>query len=358
MIAEIIEMMAKILFVFGINMGFFSPMLGWVERKQSAAIQDRVGANRADIFGLTIFGLFHSLADVIKLVTKEDFRPKGSDPVIHTLAPVVSLVPALIAFAIIPFGGTHYIYGHEVNLIIADLDMGLLYLFAFASLAAYGPVLAGWASNSNWSFLGGLRATAQMLSYEVAMGLSIIGVIMVYGSVSLSDIGAAQDNFLRWGIFMQPLGFLLFFTCATAENKRIPFDMPEGESEIVAGYFTEYSGMKFIMFWMGEFLEMVTIAALITALFLGAWHLPFVSDSALLEFFAFAGPDGANILAMLVAVGTFFGKVCFMLWLQMALRWSLPRFRYDQLMNLGWKIILPLSLVNIALTGLLILMRN
>jgi NADH-quinone oxidoreductase subunit H len=233
--------------------------------------------------------------------------------------------------------------------------VGILFIFAFASLATYGSVLAGWSSNNNWSLLGGLRASAQMLSYEVAMGLTIIGVLMIFGTLRLTEIGALQENFFHWGIFMQPLGFVLFLTCAIAENKRMPFDTPEAESELVAGYFTEYSGMKFVMFWMGEFLEMVTISGVVTTLFFGAWHLPFVSDHMLVSFFGFAGPNGAVLLAMLVNICTFFAKVIFFIWLQMTIRWTLPRFRYDQVMRLGWKMILPLALINIFITGLVLL---
>jgi NADH-quinone oxidoreductase subunit H len=327
-----------------------------VERKQSAVMQDRIGANRADIMGFTLIGLFHPIADAIKVLTKEDFIPDGADRVFHTLAPYLSLTPAIITFAVIPFGGQYELFGHKVNLVIADLDVGILFIFAFASLASFGAVLGGWSSNNNWSFLGGLRASAQMLSYEVAMGLSVIGVIMVYGTLKLTEIGAIQENFFSWGIFLQPVAFILFFTCAIAENKRAPFDTAEAESELVAGYFTEYSGLKFVMFWMGEFLEIVTISAIMTTMFFGAWHLPFVSDKMLVHFFQFAGPTGSNFLAILVNLATFYGKVIFFIWLQMTIRWTLPRFRYDQVMKLGWKMMLPLSLINIFITGLLILL--
>lgn len=357
MIAEIIEAVAKILFIFGVNMGFFAPILGWVERKQSAAMQDRVGANRADILGFTLIGLLHPLSDTIKILTKEDFIPAGANKLFHTLAPFISLTPALLTFAVVPFGGQYEIFGHRVNLVIADLDVGILFVFAFASLSTYGAVLAGWSSNNNWSFLGGLRASAQMLSYEVAMGLSVIGIIMVYGSLRLTEIGAMQVDLFKWGIFLQPIGFILFLTCAIAENKRVPFDIPEAETELVAGYFTEYSSMKFVMFWMAEFLEMVTISGIVTVLFLGAWHIPFISDEMLLSFYGFAGPNGANMLAMLTNIVTFFAKVIFMIWFQMTIRWTLPRFRYDQIMKLGWKILLPLSLINIFITGLVVLLK-
>jgi NADH-quinone oxidoreductase subunit H len=357
MVADLIESVVKILFIFSVNIGFFSPILGWVERKQSALMQDRVGANRADICGFTLIGLFHPIADAIKVLTKEDFIPDGADRLFHTIAPFISLAPAIIAFAVIPFGGQYELFGHRVNLIIADLDVGILFIFAFASIASFGAVLAGWSSNNNWSFLGGLRASAQMLSYEVVMGFNIIGVVMVYGTLRLSEIGAMQVDFFNWGIFLQPVGFVLFFTCAIAENKRAPFDVAEAESELVAGYFTEYSGMKFVMFWMGEFLEIVTISGLVTTMFFGAWHLPFVSDQMLLDFFAFVGPNGAVLLAILVNIATFFGKVIFFIWIQMVIRWTLPRFRYDQVMRLGWKMFLPIALINIFITGLVLLAK-
>lgn len=356
MLADLIESLAKIVFIFTVNVGVFAPILGWVERKQSAVMQDRIGANRADILGFTAIGLFHSLADALKLLTKEDFVPANANKFFHTLAPFISLVPAIAAFAIIPFGGRYELFGREVNLVIADLDVGILYVFALAGLATYGTVLAGWSSRSNWSLLGGLRASAQMLSYEVAMGLSIIGVIIVYGSLRLTDIGAIQEDFFRWGIFLQPVGFIIYMTCAIAENKRIPFDIPEAESELVAGYFTEYSGMKFVMFWMAEFLEMVTISAIVTTLFFGAWHIPFVTDAMLLSWFQFAGPNGAAALAMLVNIAVFFAKVSFFIWLQMTIRWTLPRFRYDQVMRMCWKMLLPLSLINLSITGLVVLL--
>jgi NADH-quinone oxidoreductase subunit H len=357
MAAETIELSAKIIFILMITLGFFSPVLAWLERKQSALMQDRIGANRASILGFTIIGLFHTLADTIKLLTKEDFVPRGANRFFHTLAPFISLTTALVVFAVIPFGGTYILFGHQIKLIIADLDVGLLYIFAFGSLSSYGTVLAGWSSNNNWSLLGGIRGAAQMLSYEIAMGLSIVGVLMVYETVSLHQIGTAQTNLLRWGVFTQPLAFIIFFVCGVAENKRIPFDIPEAESEIVAGYFTEYSGMKFIMFWMSEFLEVVIIAFLSTAIFLGAWHIPFVDELSLLDFFStFTGENLANVLTMLIAVFVFMVKVCFMIVFQMTIRWTLPRFRYDQVMNLGWKILLPLSLINIVITGGIILL--
>ncbi len=356
MITELLITLAKILFIIGVTVGFFAPILTWVERKQSAIMQDRIGANRADILGFTALGLFHAIADALKMFTKEDFIPEGANKVLHTLSPIIAVIPAILTFAVVPFGGVYNLFGHEVNLVISDLDVGLLFVFAIASIATYGYVIAGWSSNNNWSLLGSMRTASQMISYEVTMGLTIIGVLMVYGSMRLTDIGAIQEDFFRWGIFLQPLGFLMFLTAAIAENKRIPFDNPEAESEIVAGYFTEYSGLKFGMFFMAEFIEIVTIAAIVTILFFGAWHIPFLTTATLLSWFEILGTTGSNLLVMLIHVGVFFAKVILFIWLQMTIRWTLPRFRYDQIMKLGWKILLPLSLANVLVTGIVILM--
>ena len=355
---DLIITLVKIFFILAITVGFFAPVLTWVERKQSALMQDRIGANRADIMGFTALGLFHIIADALKMFTKEDFIPDGANKVLHTLSPIIALVPALVTFAVVPFGGQYTLFDKEVNLVISDLDVGLLFVFAIASLATYGYVIAGWSSNNNWSLLGSMRTASQMISYEVTMGLTIIGVLMVYGTMKLTEIGAAQEDFLRWGFFLQPLGFFMFLTASIAENKRIPFDAPEAESELVAGYFTEYSGLKFGMFFMAEFVEMVTIGAIMTILFFGAWHIPFLTTATLLSWFDFLSTTGSNLVVMLIHVGVFFAKVVFFIYLQMIIRWTLPRFRYDQIMKLGWKILLPLSLANIFVTGLVILALN
>ncbi|SVA56103.1 uncharacterized protein METZ01_LOCUS108957 [marine metagenome] len=355
MILDLTIVLVKIFFILAITVGFFAPVLTWVERKQSAIMQDRIGANRADILGFTALGLFHAIADALKMFTKEDFVPEGANRVLHTLSPIIAVIPAILTFAVVPFGGVYNLFGKEVSLVISDLDVGLLFVFAIASIATYGYVIAGWSSNNNWSLLGSMRTASQMISYEVTMGLTIVGVLMVYSTMRLTEIGAIQEDFWRWGIFLQPLGFFMFMAASIAENKRIPFDAPEAESELVAGYFTEYSGLKFGMFFMAEFIEMVTIGAIMTILFFGAWHIPFLSTATLLSLFEFLGVTGANIVVMLLHIGVFFAKVVFFIWLQMTIRWTLPRFRYDQIMKLGWKILLPLSLANILVTGIVIL---
>jgi NADH-quinone oxidoreductase subunit H len=355
MILELTITLAKVLFIVGLTVGFFAPVLTWVERKQSAIMQDRIGANRADIMGFTALGLFHAIADAIKMFTKEDFIPQGANRFLHTLSPIIALIPAILTFAVVPFGGQYELWGTKINLVISDLDVGLLFVFAIASIATYGYVIAGWASNNNWSLLGSMRTASQMISYEVTMGLTIVGVLMVYGTLKLTEIGAAQEDFLNWGFFLQPVGFFMFLAASIAENKRIPFDAPEAESELVAGYFTEYSGLKFGMFFMAEFIEMVTIGAIVTILFFGAWHIPFLSSATLLSWLDFLGTNWATLALMLIHIGVFFAKVIFFIWFQMTIRWTLPRFRYDQIMKLGWKILLPLSLANILITGLVIL---
>ncbi len=370
------------LFIFSVIALFFAPIMTWVERKQSALMQDRVGANRAEIFGVRAIGLLHPIADTIKLFTKEDMAPTGANRFLHTICPFIAVAPVMVSFAVIPYGASYSAWGAEWSLVVADLDYGVLYLFAIGSIATYGSMLAGWAGNSNWGILGSLRVSAQMLSYEVAMGISIVGIFMIYGTLRLTDMGVAQQELFRvfgfvehfgwaapgtgwiewiklpmWGIVLQPLPFFLVLAAIMAENKRAPFDTPEGDSEIVAGYFIEYSGMKFGLYLMGEWIEVVVIAGLMTAMFLGGWSIPYLSDVDLIGFLSGVfGPDMANVLAMLIHVGVFFAKVIAMIFFQMLIRWSLPRFRYDQVMNLGWKIMLPISIANVAITGFVILL--
>ncbi len=334
-------------------------LLTWVERKQSAVMQDRIGANRASVFGFRFLGLFHPLADMIKLILKEDFIPYYAHKILHSLAPCISVFFALVAFAAIPIGDQFVLGGHIINLQVANMNIGLLYIFAAMSMGVYGVVLAGFSSNNNYSFLGGLRASSQMISYEITMGVSIIGVVMIYGSLNLQDIVHAQGAYWwgwlpKWGIFVQPLAFLLFMTAAMAETKRAPFDLPEGESEII-GYFVEYSGMKFGMFFLTDFLETVLAAALLTTLFFGGWQIPYLG----IDGFHFPWGtviDLPRLLVVALGVLSFSLKVIFFCWFLMMVRWTLPRFRYDQLMRLGWKMMLPLSLANILITGLIILL--
>lgn len=375
------EVLIKTLFIMAVIVGAFTPLITWIERKQSAMMQDRIGANRADIAGIRMIGLFHPLADILKLITKEDVVPLGANRAMHLLAPLIAVVPALAAFAVIPFGGVYSFGGNELSLVVADPDWGLLYIFAIGSIATYGTIMAGWSSNNNWSMLGGLRASAQMISYEVTLGLSVVGVFMVFHTLKLSDMALAQDSSFRllgfvevlfglplpawldwlrlpsWGIFLQPLGFLMFLCTMMAENKRPPFDIPEGESEIIAGYHLEYSGMRFGLFFMSEFIGVVVIAGLVATIFLGGWSIPFLPQETIIGVISSVyGTGFATGLCLILHVLTFFLKVIVMIWLQMALRWTLPRFRYDQVMDLCWKILLPLSIANVFVTALVMLL--
>jgi NADH-quinone oxidoreductase subunit H len=371
----------KTVFILLVAVAGLVPVITWIERKQSAVMQDRIGANRADVAGITILGLFHPIADVVKLFTKEDMVPEGANRALHLLAPLLAVVPAIIAFAVIPFGGVYRFGETTVDLVVANVDWGLLYIFAIGSIAAYGAVLGGWASNNNWAMLGSLRASAQMISYEVTMGLSVVGVFMVFQTLRLTDMAIAQDTTFRafgflevlfgvsvpswldwvrfpnWGIFLQPLGFVMFLAAIMAENKRPPFDIPEGESEVVAGYHLEYSGMRFGLFYMSEFIEIVVIAGIIATIFLGGWSVPYLSQEMIIGGVGGVfGTGFATGLCMLIHFLTFMMKLVAMIWLQMALRWTLPRFRYDQVMDLCWKILLPLSIANIFVTGLVIML--
>ena len=295
--------------------------LTWLERKVLGHMQLRCGPLRTGWHGL-----MQPIADGIKLFFKEDIIVSSADKVLYVLAPFILTVPVFASFAVIPFGGEVEMFGRVVPLHIADLDIGVLYIFALNSLSVYGITLAGWASNSKYALLGGIRATAQMISYELPLGLSIIGVLMLTGSLSLVSIVEAQDV---WNIVKQPLGFLIFMICGLAECNRSPFDLPEAESELVAGFHVEYSSMKFALFFLAEYAHMIVLSGLVTTLFLGGWH----------------GPVLPGVLWFMLKV---FMILFFFIWL----RATYPRFRYDQLMRFGWKVLLPVSLLNIVVTGL------
>lgn len=349
----------------------FGGLLTWVERKQAAVMSDRIGANRAYIripftqVKLIWLGLFHGMADGMKMLLKENFKPKTHDAVGYFLAPFVVFAPVLLVFAVIPFGGTldpgrlfpslaSWFGGRTYPLQIAQLDAGLLIVFAFSGLTIIGAMLAGWSSENKFSLLGGLRAGSQMISYELVLGLTIMGLILVYGTVDLGDIVRQQSGTIggvlpAWGVFYQPFAAFLFMTAAIAENKRIPFDLPEAESELVSGYYTEYSAMKMGLFMFAEFIQIAIVGALFTTMFLGGYNLPYMNDAG----FAFPGgsvvPLSHGLVVVLQLVG-FLAKVFLMCVIQIQIRWSLPRFRYDQMLSLAWKMLLPLSLVNLSVT--------
>ncbi|MBI4483844.1 MAG: NADH-quinone oxidoreductase subunit H [Acidobacteria bacterium] len=332
-------------------------LLTWAERKQSAVIQDRIGANRASVFGLRLFGLFHIAADALKMLTKEDHVPQTAEKFIHGAAPFISFFFALMGFAVIPFGDVLRVGGREIPLRILDLNIGILFIFAAIALEIYGSVLAGWSSGSHYATLGGMRGSVQMFSYEIAWGVSLLGIFMVYDSLDLNRVVLRQGDLLwgvlpKWGIVTQPLGFLLFLAAGMAITKRVPFDLPEGESEII-GYFVEYSGMKFGLFFLTDFVLTILISALLATLFFGGYQLPYLEPDG------FRFPWGATwsldhytvVFLQFVALVL---KIVFFCWLLLAVRWTYPRFRYDQLMDLGWKVLFPLAVANVILTGLVL----
>jgi NADH-quinone oxidoreductase subunit H len=327
----------KIVAVVGVLLGVVAYSV-LVERRVCAAIQNRYGPNRVGWQGL-----LQPIADVVKLVMKEDIVPATAHRFIHDLAPVISIGVAMTTFSVIPFGNTIELFGRTIKLQIADINIGVLYILAMTSLGVYGTALSGWSSNSKYSLLGGLRSSAQMLSYEISMGLAVIGVIMVAGSLRLDTIVAAQSDW-KWNFILQPIGFITFTVASFAETNRHPFDLPEAEPELVSGYHTEYSGIKFGLFFMAEYANMVVASALITTLFLGGWQIPYAAQMGL----------SGNLLSIL-QVGAFCLKVFLLMLFFIVVRWTIPRFRYDQLMNLGWKFMLPMSVLNVVVTGLIIL---
>jgi NADH-quinone oxidoreductase subunit H len=358
-------------------------LLTVAERKWSALMQDRIGPNRARI-NLPILknnplgGIPHFLADGMKMLFKEDFIPATANKLLFNLGPMLAFGPVFALFAVVPAGPSVTVFDQKLDMVVATPDFGVLYVFAIASLAVYGTALAGWSSNNKFALLGGVRASSQMISYEVALGLSLVGLMMAFSTVQLpafvgnvaNELGlgneaSGQARYLwrfteegsafdfgipAWGFLLQPMGFFLFFAAAFAETKRAPFDTPEGESEII-GYFVEYSGMKFGLFMISEFVEIVILSGLVTVLFFGGYHLPF-------------GGEWFSNLAIMKEHGWLYGallgtvfwiKVLFFVWLQLAIRWTFLRFRYDQVQTLGWKILLPLGLINVFATGALAL---
>jgi len=302
------------------------------ERKFSAWMQYRVGPNRVGPFGL-----LQPLADGVKFIFKEEFVPDGANPWVFRLAPMLAAIPAMMTVAVIPFAGEITLFGQTTNLSIADLDIGALYVLALGGLSVYGVILGGWASNSKYSLLGGLRASAQMISYELSMIMIILAIIAMTGDLSLRTIVNQQAGITDWNIWYQPLGFILFVIATFAETNRHPFDFAECEPELVGGFHTEYSSMKFALFFLGEYCAMTVMACLTVVLFLGGASVPFFPDAP-----------------WFIGLGAFLAKLSFFLFLFIWVRWTLPRFRFDQLMHLGWKVFLPLALANLFVTGTVI----
>ena len=324
----------KVLVVFAATMLTVLMMI-YAERRVSAFIQGRLGPNRVGPQGL-----LQPIADGIKFLMKEDIIPDGVNKPIYLLAPVIMLIPALMTFAVIPFGSDITLFGRQIPLQVADVNVGILYVLALTSIGVYGIVLAGWSSNSKYSLLGGLRSAAQLISYELAMGLAVVSIILLSGSLKLNDIVADQQGYLfSWNVFKQPLAFIIFLIAVYAETNRLPFDLSEAEQELVGGYHTEYSSIKFAMFFMAEYANMITAAALTVTLFFGGWDVPLINETSL------------GIWGTVLSVLSFILKMGFFLFLFIWVRWTFPRFRYDQLMKIGWKVMLPIALLNIFITA-------
>ncbi len=309
----------------------------YAERRVSAFMQNRYGPNRVGYQGL-----LQPFADVIKLVFKENIVPAKANKAIHTLAPMISIFVALTTIAVVPFGYKIELFGKVIALQITDVNIGVLYILALTSLGVYGITLSGWSSNSKYSLFGGIRSSAQMISYELSMGLAVVGIVLITGSLSLQDIVLQQYGW-KWNLVLQPVGFIIFLVASFAETNRSPFDLPEAEPELVGGYHTEYSSMKFALFFLAEYANMIVASTVITTLYLGGWQFPYLQTFGL-------PPMVLSILQVLV----FCSKVAFLVFFFIWVRWSLPRFRYDQLMNLGWKVMLPLSILNIIVTAIVV----
>jgi NADH-quinone oxidoreductase subunit H len=332
--------------IFGITL-LIAMYSTYFERKVAAFIQDRVGPDRAGPFGI-----LQPLADGVKFFMKEEIIPNVSNKLLFILGPCIAMITALMAGVVIPWGGSLEINGVQYSLQIADINIGILYVFAVVSIGVYGIMIGGWASNNKFSLLGAIRASAQMISYELAMGLSIIALIMVTGTLSMHDIVAMQgggvgSDWNMWHIVYQPVGFMIFIICAFAECNRMPFDLPETETELVGGYHTEYSSMKLGFYLFAEYINMFTSSAVMATLYFGGYNFPFMNDLGLSQ----------NVITIVGTIGLFI-KIFFFIFFFMWIRWTLPRFRYDQLMNLGWKGLIPLAILNLVMTGLVMILLD
>lgn len=335
----IIDKSVIILVVFAVTM-LMAMYSTWAERKVAAWLQDRIGPNRAGPLGL-----FQPLADGLKLFSKEEFFPNTPNKFLFVVGPAIAMSTALMTSAVIPWGDRFHLFGRDILLQATDIDVALLYIFGVISVGVYGIMIGGWASNNKFSLMGAVRAASQMVSYEVAMGLSIIALLMMTGTLSLREISAQQSG-LHWNVFYQPLSFLIFLICAFAETNRTPFDLAECESELIGGYHTEYSSMKMGFYLFAEYANMFISSTILAVLFFGGYNYPGMSWA--IENW------GVNI-ANVIGIAVLFVKICGFIFFYMWVRWTIPRFRYDQLMNLGWRILIPLSIINIVITGIVIL---
>lgn len=328
-----------IIFVVTLVIAMYSTL---AERKIAGFMQDRYGPDRAGVFGI-----LQPLCDGGKFFFKEEIIPAGAHKTLFILGPTIAIITACISSAVIPWGQTLTIGDQAINLQVADVNIGVLYIFGVIALGVYGIMLGGWASNNKFSLMGAIRAASQSISYEIAMGLSLIALLMVTGTLSIGEIVAQQSGFVNWNIWVQPLGFLIFMTCAFAECNRVPFDLPECETELVGGYHTEYSSMKLGLYMFSEYINMFVSSSLMAALYFGGYNFPFMYDLGLSE-------NWITILGVIAFFLKIFGFIFFFMWV----RWTLPRFRYDQLMNLGWKMLIPLAIANIVLTGIITIVKD
>ena len=350
---DFLQLFAKILLVVGVCLGVV-PIMVWFERRGAAWMQGRVGPNRVGPFGL-----LQPLADVVKFIMKEDFTPKNANKFYYYLAPLMALIAPLCALSVIPFGSKAIVNGQEVILQIAQIDSGIVFILAFAGLEVYPIILAGWASKNKYSVLGALRGSSQIVSYEISMGLSLLSMLVVYGSFNLHDMVSWQSQHY-WGALVNPFGALVFLISIFAETNRLPFDLAEGESEIVAGYHLEYGAMKFALFFMAEYIAMIMASALISTLFFGGYSLlPGMSAlvSIISSNFGLSEAGTTNVTAVFQFV-SLCSKVGFFMFLFVWIMWTLPRFRFDQLMDLGWKILFPLSLINLVVVTVMVYFLN
>ena len=339
--AFIIEkfVLITIVFVLTLVIAMYSTL---AERKVAGFMQDRKGPDRAGPFGI-----LQPLADGGKFFFKEEIIPAGAHKSLFIAGPTIAIITACISSAVIPWGQQLTIGGRVIDLQVADINVGILYVFGVIALGVYGIMLGGWASNNKFSLMGAIRAASQSISYEIAMGLSIIALLMVTQTLSIKDIVAQQSGFVNWNIWVQPLGFIIFVTCAFAECNRVPFDLPECETELVGGYHTEYSSMKLGLYMFSEYINMFVSSAIMSALYFGGYNFPFMNDLGLSQ-------NWITVIGVVVFFLKIFAFIFFFMWI----RWTLPRFRYDQLMNLGWKILIPLAIANIVLTGVITLVKD
>jgi len=346
-IVQIIASIIKFVVVFSLCLQI-PPIMVWAERRIPALMQRRRGPNRVGIGPWRLYGLLQSAADAVKLIWKEEVVPDGANKVFYQIAPIFGLFPTLLIAMAIPYGHSFEAFGYTIPLSIISVDVGFLFIFAVSSLGVYGVTIAGWASNNKYSLMGSMRASAQMISYEIPLGMSLIPIVILYGTLDLNEIVLAQgSNVLNWGIVSAPISFVIFFICMFAETNRAPFDLAEGESEIVAGFHTEFNSAKFALFFLTEYVAMFVLSCLCSIVFFGGYQVPFLPYETLLELCG-----GITWIASAVGHGFLLLKAAFFMWTYIWVRWTLPRFRYDQLMALGWKFLLPLGLANVFVTAL------